>query len=79
MAVNVDKAKNAINSAKTAINEVMTQTVAAGQKDPTQFNALQHLGRANIALDKALERLDEAVDKTTTKVKEEKKGDEKKK
>lgn len=72
-AINVSKVRAAIEAAKKEVSVLYKETVVAGEKDPTILNGLQSVGKVNIALDKALDRLDIAVEKTTPKPKEEKK------
>ena len=68
----IAKPKSAIAAAAKEISLVYKATVAAGEGDPSQLNGLQSLGKANLALTKATERLEQAVEKTTPKPKEEK-------
>lgn len=70
--MNIDKVKAALAVVRTEIQNAVNATVTAGQKDPIQFNGLQSLGRANMLCDKIAERLDQAVEKTTAKPKEDK-------
>lgn len=79
-AVHVTKLKTAISALKTAVQEAVSAGVKAAEKNPIEINGIGPLVKINGLVDKATSRVDEAVERTTPKPKEEKKkGDDKKK
>jgi hypothetical protein len=71
--VDVSKVKTAIEGARAEVKKLVDTTVEAGKKDPRLFNALRSLGNTDLALEKALSRLDVAVKRTAPRQKKSKK------
>lgn len=65
--LNVTKVRTAVENAVKELDTAYDAALAAGKKDPQVIDGLRPLGKANLALTKALKALDLAVEKTTPK------------
>ena len=68
--INTSKVRSAIDAAKKEVSALYKDVVARGESDPAILAGLQSIGKVNLALDKAVEKLNAAVEKTTPKAKE---------
>lgn len=79
--IDVAKVRSALAAAKGEVQNAVTAAVKAGEKNPRALNGIGPLVKVNALLDKATERLDEAVERSAPKpekAKEEKGKDAKK-
>lgn len=77
--MDISKVRAQIKLAQDAVQLAITTVATNAVKAPGDIKGLPSLVKAGEALAKADERLDEAVEKTTPKPKEDKKDDAKKK
>lgn len=70
-ALNVAAIRTALTNAKTEVQNAVTAAVTAAQKNPILLKGLSDLVKVNGDVDKALARLDSAIERTTPKAKEE--------
>lgn len=72
--MNVDKVKAAIEAAKKATQELINSTAVNASKEPHAVKGIGKLVEVGEKLEQASAKLDDAVEKATPKVKEEKEG-----
>jgi len=70
--MDVTKVRSAIAALKSAVQEAVTSSVKAAEKNPIEINGVGALVKINLLADKASERVEEAIERTTPKVKKEK-------
>ena len=68
--MDITKVKAAVNIVKAEVSALYKAAVVAGEKDPCQLGGLQPLGKANLLLDKVVERVEQAAERSVAKVKE---------
>lgn len=70
--MDVTKVKAAIAAAQTEVNKAISEAVKAAEKTPIEVNGIAPLVKVNTLLERAVERANLAVEKTTPKAKEKK-------